>query len=76
MDIKTIDVSKTYTCNGKRVVNIQIILKNSSGSIVSYPVKGSIVVREKPLKLKYAIWSIEGKADVVWGLGHNLIEVP
>lgn len=69
-----IDINKKYTCNGKRVTNLTIVLKNSLGENVTYPVKGSIVIREKPLKLKYAIWSIDGKNDIVWGTGHNLIE--
>jgi len=71
-----IDINKKYTCNGKRVINLKIELKNSIGEDVTYPVKGSIVVREKPFKLKYAIWSIDGKEDVVWNTGHNLIEAP
>lgn len=67
-----IDVTKTYTCGGKRVIGLQIVMRNSAGNEVTYPVKGSVVVREKPLKLDYRIWSIEGKADVVWGKGDDL----
>ncbi len=68
-----IDVDKTYkTRDGKRVENLQIVLHNSCGSEVTYPVKGNIVVREKPRKTEYSIWSLDGKADVVFrGKEHN-----
>lgn len=69
-----IDVSKTYTCGGKQVLGLQIVLYNSAGAKVTYPVKGSVVVREKPFKTEYRIWSIDGIADVVWGKGDNLEE--
>jgi hypothetical protein len=68
-----IDITKKYTCGGKRVVDLQIVTHNSCGQQVTYPVKGSVVVREKPLKLEYRIWSMDGIADVVWGKGDNLI---
>ena len=62
-----IDITKQYkTGAGKRVINLSIIPLNSSGGKVTYPVKGSIVIREKPLKLEYYIWSIDGIGDVVW----------
>jgi len=70
-----IDVTKKYTCNGKPVIGLQIVTHNSAGREVTYPVKGSVLVREKPRKLEYRIWSIDGIADVVWGKGHNLVEV-
>jgi len=70
-----IDPLKTYTCNGKRVVGIRIMRHNSLGNEVTYPVKGTIILREKPLKTEYAVWSIYGEANVVWHTGHNLREV-
>lgn len=69
-----IDVTKNHTCGGKRVVGLQLVTHNSCGQPVTYPVKGSVVIREKPLKLEYRIWSIDGIADVVWGKGNNLKE--
>ena len=70
-----IDINKKYTCGGKPVIGLEIVMQNSAGNTVTYPVKGSIVVREKPLKLEYAAWSIDGQFDVVWGKGDNLIEI-
>jgi hypothetical protein len=65
---KWIDPAKTYkTRDGKRVIDIHIVMKNSCGDEVTYPVKGSIVIREKPWKTEWAIWSLDGRADVVWG---------
>ena len=72
---KWIDPSKTHTCGGKRVIGLKIELYNSAGQEVTYPVKGSVVVREKPLKLSFRIWSLDGREDVVWGIGEDLIPV-
>jgi hypothetical protein len=73
-----IDLAKKYTCNGKRVIGLEIKLTTTYADgtehPVTYPVKGSVVIREKPLRLEYRIWSIDGIADVVWNKGHNLIE--
>jgi len=63
-----IDLNKQYqTQDGKRVELHEIVLKNSCGRNVTYPVKGSIFLREKPRKTKYMIWSIDGIVDVVFG---------
>lgn len=70
-----IDPSKTYTCGGRRVIGLKIELHNNIGREVTYPVKGSVVIKEKPLKLEYRTWSLDGRADVVWGKGDNLEEV-
>ena len=70
-----IDPKKNYLCGGYRVINISIKLHNDAGSEVTYPVKGTIVLREHPFKTKYAIWSLDGRADVVFGKGNNLSEV-
>lgn len=56
-----------YTKDGRKVLNLQYVALNSCGNEVTYPYKGSIVIKEKPLKLEYCIWSKEGKVDVVWG---------
>ena len=73
-----IDISKTYqTKSGKRVVNIIYTPFNSNGQKVTYPIKGSIVLKEKPIKLNYQIWSEEGIYDIVYG-SHpelNLMEI-
>jgi hypothetical protein len=73
---KWIDPSKEYTCSGKRVIGLKIELYVNYGGEdheVTYPVKGSVVVKEKPLKLDYRIWSLDGRADVTWGKGENLV---
>jgi hypothetical protein len=71
-----IDPAKSYTCGGKKVVNIHIELYNSAGEEVTYPVKGTVIIREKPLKTAYRIWTLNGIGDVVWGGNDkDLIEV-
>jgi|APSaa5957512622_1039677.scaffolds.fasta_scaffold268593_1 hypothetical protein len=70
-------LSKQYkTRNGCRVIGLDIKLKNSCGEMVTYPVKGTIILREKPRKTEYMIWSINGVVDVVWGnhSEHDLVE--
>ncbi len=68
-----IDPTKEYTCGGHRVIGLHIKLHNSCAEEVTYPVKGSVVLREKPIKLDYRIWSLDGRADVCWGKGDNLV---
>ena len=72
-----LDLTKEYTCNGKRVIGLEykplVICANGTVINVTYPVKGCIVIREKPRKLVYQIWSEDGIADIVWGRGHNLV---
>lgn len=69
---KWIDPKKQYTCGGKRVVNLRIELYNNVGKEVTYPVKGTVIISEKPWRTKYQIWSLDGRADVVWKKGPNL----
>lgn len=72
-----IDINKSYkTKSGKRVVGLCYKPFNSQGKLVTYPIKGSIVEKEKPLRLRYEIWSENGIVDVVWGKrsSDNLIE--
>lgn len=62
-----IDITKEYrTKSGKKIIGLSYIPLNNYDNKVTYPIKGSIVVKEKPLKLKYQIWSEDGKVDIVW----------
>lgn len=62
-----LDITKSIqTKDGKRVIGLKIVEKNGSGQKVTYPLKGSIVVREKPLKLEYCIWTLDGIYDIVF----------
>ena len=62
-----IDINKTYrTRSGKRVIGLKYVPLNSNGEKVTYPIKGSIIVREKPFKARYQIWSEDGITDVVF----------
>jgi len=67
-----IDITKPITTrNGKRIVGLTRVPMNSNGELVTYPLKGSIVIREKPRKYEYCIWSDNGEYDVVWGNNKN-----
>jgi len=71
--MKIITLDKKYkTRDGKRVELHAITEYNSCGAKVTYPVKGTIILREKPIKIRYMIWSINGVTDVVWNKFSNL----
>jgi hypothetical protein len=72
-----IDLNKKYkTRNGCKVILHDIVLFNSVGGKVSYPVKGTVIVKDKPRKTTMMIWSEEGLSDIVWGSnkGFDLVE--
>ena len=71
-----VDITKQYvTRTGKRVINLLYVPFNSVGNRVTYPIKGSVVEREKPLKLRYQVWSVEGNADVLKKSNDDLFEL-
>jgi hypothetical protein len=75
---KWIDPNKKYkTRNGKRVENLHIVLYNSVGDEVTYPVKGTVVVRERPRKTEYCIWSLDGQKNICFQdqKGYDLVQI-
>ena len=61
-----VDSKKTYkTKDGKDVIGLQIKLYNSIGNEVTFPVKGTIIDKKKPLKLRYQIWTLDGRCDIL-----------
>ena len=71
---KHINVKKKYeTADGKWTVeNLDIVLFNSIGKEVTYPVKATLRSKAFPKRTKYNIWSIDGKKDIVFGLKSEL----
>lgn len=60
-----IDVDRPYrTRDGKMVINLNRVLHNSTGNEVTFPVKGTVVVREKPLRTEFHVWTLDGRADL------------
>lgn len=49
------------------VLQLDYVPFNSCGNKVTFPYKGTIVLREKPLKTEYCIWTEDGKVDPIWG---------
>jgi hypothetical protein len=68
-----IDSYKNYiTKSGKKVINLEIKLTNSNGNEVTYPVKGTILTKKgNKITTEYAIWSLDGRSDVVKGNNLN-----
>lgn len=63
-----LDITKPIqTVKGQRVIGLTIKEHNGVGNKVTYPLKGSIVVKEKPLQLEYCIWTLDGIYDIVFG---------
>ena len=59
-----IDPSQTYTTrDGKRVIGLQVVARTSAGFLATFPVKGTVVVREKPWRTKFRIWTLEGTSE-------------
>jgi len=75
-DANRIDPTKTYaTRTGKRVTGLSIVLHNACGNEVTFPVKGTIVIREFPLRTRNQIWTLDGRASVLSASGDDLVEV-
>lgn len=59
-----VDPTKEYWCGDKRVEHIHIELHNGNGDEVTFPVKGIVVVRERPYKAEFHIWTLDGRSLV------------
>lgn len=53
-----------FTKSGKRIIGMRFRPFNDIGNPVTFPIKGSIVLREKPFKCTYQIWTVEGRASI------------
>ena len=72
---KWIDPKKQYvTKDGKRIEGLNIVLHNSCGDEVTFPVKGTVILREKPRKTKYTIWTLDGRHSVLESSNLDLVE--
>ena len=71
----TIDINKEYkTVDRKVVTNLQYVPYNSVGEKVTFPIKGTIILRQKPMKTMYTIWTEEGKHSVFGDTKFDLVE--
>lgn len=56
------------TRSGQDVIHLDIVLKNSQGHEVTFPVKGSIVLKRNkkgtPTRTRYTIWMLDGRASL------------
>jgi hypothetical protein len=73
---KRIDPKKTYvTEGGLEIVGLQIKLDNGNGKEATFPVKGSIrKSKRKNARLKYCIWTLDGKAGLFGPSDNDLRE--
>lgn len=61
-----IDPQRRYkTRSGKEVIGLKVELHNEVGNEVSFPVKGSVVVRKTPVKYEYKIWTLDGRSQII-----------
>jgi len=61
-----IDLNKTYKLrNGWEVQNLTLVLCNSSGNEVTFPIKGTYIEKRvgKKDKTHFDIWTLDGRKD-------------
>jgi hypothetical protein len=61
---------ETKTVGGKRVIIHGYNKFNSCNNEVTFPLQGNIVLKEKPFKSKYTIWTNDGKNSVLPDSAH------
>ena len=70
-----VDIKKEYTTReGFKVIGLRKVTHNSENKKVTFPIKGSIVKRELPLKLEYHIWKENGRSSIFTETENDLIE--
>ena len=52
------------TVGGKRVINLRYVPTNAAGRFCTFPIKATIVRCEKPLRVGYQIYTLDGLAYV------------
>lgn len=77
---KRIDFAKEYTTrDGKPVFGLDLVLHNSCGGEVTFPVKGSINIGKTPSgrkkKSRFQIWTLDGRADLFNETPDDLVKV-
>ena len=73
---KRINLSDNYvTREGKRVINLHCVLHNSLGREVTFPIKGTVILKEKPYRTTYTIWTLEGRHGLFGKSKHDLVKV-
>jgi hypothetical protein len=69
-------MKKQYkTRDGHRVINVHEVPFNSVGNLVTFPIKGNVVIKEKPGKMNttYTIWRKDGRHSIFKETGLDLI---
>ena len=67
-------MKKEYkTRDGHRVINVHEVPRNSAGRLVTFPIHGEIVFKEKPLKTRFDIWRKDGRYNIFKEDGFDLM---
>lgn len=62
-DVCPFDLTKPMkTRDGCRVTNLSFVPRNCVGNFVTFPIKGTVIVNEKPLKQMFMTWDLFGSA--------------
>jgi hypothetical protein len=71
------DTTREYkTRRGDRVVLHEFVPRNSPGAIVTFPIKGTIIDKDRPRRKTYNIWTLEGRSDVFGEGPNDIIDMP
>lgn len=56
-----IDINKKYTFRGRPVINMTIELYSETGEEYTYPIKGDVVIKQKPFTTRWTCWTLDGR---------------
>lgn len=60
--IKGPDLTREYTTrSGDRVVLHGFVPYNSAGDLVSFPIKGTVIIKDHPRRKRNQIWNLQGR---------------
>ena len=73
---KWINPGKSYTCNGHKVIGLQInLFGEGSDREVTFPLRGVLITKKNQLKMDYNLWTLNGKHNIMHDSIYDLVEV-
>lgn len=71
------DTTREYrTRNGDRVVLHEFVPTNFLGELVTFPVKGTVIKKDKPRSKRFNIWTLEGRSMAIGEHTDDIINMP
>ncbi len=71
------DTTREYrTRSGDRVVLHECVPFNSLGERVTFPIKGTIIKKDRPRSKRFNIWTTEGRSRALGQAPDDIIDMP